>query len=127
VTAAIDSGEVVNRVGTSSLRKPIMRRLMATAKTSLPRHMCNRLAKGPAAIGIVLKAPSALMRDREDELLRKGLQNGPRLDDPIRTNVTTLYELGRSIDARLTVAAVKAVIAERQPLPGCVQHSDRES
>jgi hypothetical protein len=36
-----------------------MRRLMPTAKTTLPRHTCKRLAKGLAAIGIVRKAPSA--------------------------------------------------------------------
>jgi transposase InsO family protein len=35
------------------------------------------------------------------------------------------YAPGRSIDARLTVAALKAAIAARQPLPGCVRHSDR--
>jgi len=37
------------------------------------------------------------------------------------------YALSRSIDARLVVAALKAAIAQRRPLPGCVHHSDRGS
>jgi putative transposase len=37
------------------------------------------------------------------------------------------YALGRRIDARLTVAALKRAIALRRPLPGCVFHSDRGS
>ena len=37
------------------------------------------------------------------------------------------YAVGRSIDARLTMAALKAAIDRRQPPPGCVHHSDRGS
>jgi transposase InsO family protein len=37
------------------------------------------------------------------------------------------YVIGRSIDARLTVAAFKAAIARREPPPGCIHHSDRGS
>ncbi len=37
------------------------------------------------------------------------------------------YALSRSIDARLAIAALKAAIAGRAPLPGCVHHSDRGS
>ncbi|MDR3536282.1 MAG: IS3 family transposase [Acetobacteraceae bacterium] len=37
------------------------------------------------------------------------------------------YALSRSIDARLTVAALKAALARRKPPPGCVHHSDRGS
>jgi putative transposase len=37
------------------------------------------------------------------------------------------YAIGRSIDARLTVAALKASIARREPPPGCIHHSDRGS
>ncbi|WP_352876610.1 integrase core domain-containing protein [Mesorhizobium sp. M1396] len=37
------------------------------------------------------------------------------------------YAIGRSIDARLTVAALQAAIAGRQPPPGCIHHSDRGS
>jgi putative transposase len=37
------------------------------------------------------------------------------------------YALSRSIDARLTVAALKAAIAARHPPPGCIHHSDRGS
>lgn len=37
------------------------------------------------------------------------------------------YALSRSIDARLTLAALGAAIAERKPAPGCVHHSDRGS
>ena len=37
------------------------------------------------------------------------------------------YAVGRSIDARLTMAALKAAIDRRQPSPGCVHHSDRGS
>jgi putative transposase len=32
--------------------------------------------------------------------------------------------IGRSIDARLTVAALKSVLARREPPPGCIHHSD---
>jgi putative transposase len=34
------------------------------------------------------------------------------------------YALSRSIDARLTVAALEAAIEQRKPPPGCVHHSD---
>jgi putative transposase len=37
------------------------------------------------------------------------------------------YAISRSIDARLTVAALKAAIRARKPPPGCVHHSDRGS
>ncbi len=37
------------------------------------------------------------------------------------------YAIGRSVDARLTVAALKSAIRTRQPPPGCVHHSDRGS
>ena len=37
------------------------------------------------------------------------------------------YAIGRTIDARLTVAALRAAIENRQPPPGCVHHSDRGS
>ena len=35
------------------------------------------------------------------------------------------YAIGRSIDARLTVAALKTAIDRRKPPPGCIHHSDR--
>ena len=37
------------------------------------------------------------------------------------------YAIGRSIDARLTVAALKAAVDRRKPPPGCIHHSDRGS
>jgi putative transposase len=37
------------------------------------------------------------------------------------------YAIGRSIDARLTVAALKTAIGRRNPLSGCIHHSDRGS
>ena len=37
------------------------------------------------------------------------------------------YAISRSIDARLTVAALHSAIERRQPPPGCVHHSDRGS
>jgi putative transposase len=37
------------------------------------------------------------------------------------------YTIGRSIDARLTVAALRAAIERRIPPPGCIHHSDRGS
>jgi putative transposase len=37
------------------------------------------------------------------------------------------YAIGRSIDARLTVAALRAAIEGRKPPPGCIHHSDRGS
>src|SRR3974390_3345825 len=37
------------------------------------------------------------------------------------------YAIGRSIDARLALAALKAAIATRQPPRGCVHHSGRGS
>jgi putative transposase len=37
------------------------------------------------------------------------------------------YAVGRRIDARLALAALKAVIAARAPPPGCIHHSDRGS
>ena len=35
------------------------------------------------------------------------------------------YALGKRIDMRLTTAALKSAIQQRQPFPGCVFHSDR--
>ena len=37
------------------------------------------------------------------------------------------YAISRSIDARLAVAALKAAISTRNPVRGCVHHSDRGS
>ena len=37
------------------------------------------------------------------------------------------YALGRTIEARLTVAALEVAIATRRPSKGCVHHSDRGS
>jgi putative transposase len=37
------------------------------------------------------------------------------------------YAISRSIDARLTVVALKAALERRKPPPGCVHHSDRGS
>jgi putative transposase len=37
------------------------------------------------------------------------------------------YAISRSIDARLTIAALNAAIERRKPQPGCVHHSDRGS
>jgi putative transposase len=37
------------------------------------------------------------------------------------------YAIGRSIDARLTVAALGSAIARRKPPPGLIHHSDRGS
>ncbi len=37
------------------------------------------------------------------------------------------YALSRSIDTRLVFAALKAAVADRRPLPGCVHHSNRGS
>jgi putative transposase len=35
------------------------------------------------------------------------------------------YAMGRQIDARLTLAALRAAVADRRPPPGCIHHSDR--
>jgi len=35
------------------------------------------------------------------------------------------YAIGQRIDARLTLAALRAAIAARKPPPGCIHHSDR--
>jgi putative transposase len=35
--------------------------------------------------------------------------------------------MGRSIDARLAIAALKSAIRERDPPKGCIHHSDRGS
>jgi putative transposase len=37
------------------------------------------------------------------------------------------YAIGRSIDVRLTLAALRSAIERRQPSPGCVHHTDRGS
>jgi putative transposase len=37
------------------------------------------------------------------------------------------YAIGRSIDARLTLAALRAALAARRPSAGCIHHSDRGS
>ncbi|MER9593239.1 DDE-type integrase/transposase/recombinase [Mesorhizobium australicum] len=42
-----------------------------------------------------------------------------------RSRLIVGYAIGRSVDARLTVAALKIAIERRRPPPGCVHHSDR--
>ena len=37
------------------------------------------------------------------------------------------YAVSRRIDARLTIAALRAALAHRQPSPGCIHHTDRGS
>jgi putative transposase len=37
------------------------------------------------------------------------------------------YAISRSIDVRLTLAALNAAIEDRRPPPGCLHHSDRGS
>ncbi|WP_354193389.1 IS3 family transposase [Bosea sp. OAE506] len=37
------------------------------------------------------------------------------------------YAIGRSIDVRLTLAALRTAIEKRGPPPGCVHHTDRGS
>jgi transposase InsO family protein len=37
------------------------------------------------------------------------------------------YAISRSIDARLTIAALRSAIERRKPPPGCMHHSDRGS
>ncbi len=37
------------------------------------------------------------------------------------------YAIGRAIDARLTIAALRTAIEGRKPPPGCIHHSDRGS
>jgi len=37
------------------------------------------------------------------------------------------YAIGKRIDARFALAALRAAIATRQPPPGCIHHSDRAS
>jgi putative transposase len=39
---------------------------------------------------------------------------------------TVGYAISRSIDVRLTLAALNAAIERRKPPPGCVHHSDRQ-
>jgi hypothetical protein len=36
------------------------------------------------------------------------------------------YAIGRAIDARLTIAALRTAIEGRKPPPGCIHHSDSE-
>ena len=36
------------------------------------------------------------------------------------------YAMGWQIDTRFTLAALRAAVADRQPLPGCIHHSDRD-
>jgi putative transposase len=43
------------------------------------------------------------------------------------SRVVVGYAISRSIDARLTIAALKAAIERRTPPAGCVHHSDRGS
>ena len=44
-----------------------------------------------------------------------------------RAAIALLYAMSRSIDVRLTLAALKAAIERRKPPPSCVHHSDRGS
>ena len=36
------------------------------------------------------------------------------------------YAISRSIDVRLTLAALNVAIEDRRPLPGCIHHSDSQ-
>ena len=37
------------------------------------------------------------------------------------------YAVSRQIDTRLTLAALRAALADRRPQPGCIHHTDRGS
>ena len=39
--------------------------------------------------------------------------------------MSVTYAISRSVDARLTLAALKAALRTRRPSSGCVHHSDR--
>src|SRR5439155_3804844 len=41
--------------------------------------------------------------------------------------IKAVYAIGKRIDARLALAALRAAIAVRQPPAGCIHHSDRGS
>ena len=53
------------------------------------------------------------------------LASHPRIESRLRRVVG--YAIGRRIDARLALAALRAAIASRQPPIGCIHHSDRGS
>ncbi len=50
-----------------------------------------------------------------------------RKPDPERQSEVVGYAIGRSMDARIAVAALKVAIRNRAPPKGCIHHSDRGS
>ncbi len=41
--------------------------------------------------------------------------------------VVGYYAMSRQVDTRLTIAALRAALADRQPPRGCIHHTDRGS
>jgi hypothetical protein len=66
-----------------------------------------------------------VVSDRPNQLLVADLIYVAILDAWARKVVG--YAIGRSMDARIAVAALKAAIRSRNPANGCIQHSDRGS
>ena len=66
--------------------------------------------------------------DRRHHLHRHRDQFRLSRGDPGRLVTASVgYAIGKRIDARLALAALRAAIAARRPSPGCIHHSDRGS
>src|SRR5438094_677424 len=100
---------------------PTMRRasrLSSALSASLRSRTKGRLtARAPA------EKPEYIRRCRPPGL---SVADGCRLLDRWSRRVVG-YAIGKRIDARLALAALRAAIAARRPPPGCIHHSDRGS
>jgi putative transposase len=96
------------------------RRFVVTTDSSHNGPIFPNLAKA-----VELSAPNQLwVADITDIAIASGFVYLAAILDAWSRRVVG-YAIGRRIDARLTLAALKAAITSRKPPPGCIHHSDR--
>jgi putative transposase len=98
------------------------RRFVATTDSNHDSPIFPNLAKG-----VILERPNQLwVADITYVAIARGFVYVAVILDAWSRKVVG-YAISRSIDARLTLAALNAAIMSRQPPRGCIHHSDRGS
>jgi len=102
--------------------QPKRRRLIATTDSDHDQPIFPNLAKD-----LVVDGPNRLwVADITHVAVAVGFVYLAAILDAWSRRVVG-YAISKSIDARLTIAALKAAIRTRQPPKGCIHHSDRGS
>ena len=104
------------------LQPRIRRRYVATTDSDQAHHIFRNLAKDKVVTGV----DQLWVADITYVPVPAGFTYVAVILDAWSRRVVG-YAIGRSIDVRLTLAALNAAIEGRRPPPGCLHHSDRGS